>query len=300
MENIEGIIYFLIYFFSGYSIVCGLVSIISLWKIFLKENIPGYYSVIPFYNVYRYFKICGLPFWTIFIPVINVICLLCSTYIITKKYRCERWQSILSIFFPFVFMPYIAFSDKRNIDFVVDNLYVKNMADIDELEIRLEKDDFKDFNSDYISNTNSTINNIVEKDSFIDKIEDGIVSDEYVYDDAETIKEQDIVVPSVNDFDNNEFIEINDDIVADGLSLNGIDKLEKKIEVENSVEKKIETNIQEFKEVEASKEAIAFGGKQKIENVDSVQTKHDELKCARCGSSLVGAAGFCPGCGAKI
>lgn len=298
MENIEGIIYFLIFFFAGYTLFCGIISVISLWKIFIKENIPGYYSVIPFYNLYVFFKICGLPFWIIFVPVINIICLYCSTYIITKKYRCKRWQSILSIFFPFIFMPLVAFSDKKNIDFVVDNLYVKNIADIDKLERKLEKEETKDFDSNYIPQIVN--DNMSNENSFIEKIEDGIISDEYVFDEVDTIQEQNVTVPTINEFDNNDFIEIDDDISADNLSLNNIDKLEKKIEVENSVEKKIETNIQEFKEKEVSEQAIAFGGKQKVENINSVQTKHDELKCTRCGSSLVGAKGFCPGCGAKL
>ena len=44
--------------------------------------------------------------------------------------------------------------------------------------------------------------------------------------------------------------------------------------------------------------AIAFGGKEEYENQS--QARKDELKCPRCGSSLVGANGTCPGCGAKI
>lgn len=298
MENITEIAKNLIIFFCIYSSVCGIISVISLWKIFIKENIPGYFSVIPFYNVYRYFKICSLPFWTIFIPGINIICLYCSTYVITRKYRCKRWQSVLSIFFPCIFMPYISFSNRRNIDFVVDDLYVKNIDDIDKLEKKLESDKKSDFK---INSNNSNQENVgVEENSFIDKIEENILSDEYVYDDVEEIKEYDVEVPSVDEFDNNDFVEMDDDFSIDNLSLENVDDLEKKIEIESSVEKKIETDIQEYGDVGPSEEAIAFGGKRKIENVDSVQTKNDDLKCSRCGSSLVGANGYCPGCGMKI
>ena len=135
-----------IFIFTIYTLFCGVVFIVSLWKIFTKENIPGYFSIIPFLNIYKYYKICSLPFWTIFVPIINIICLYCSNYVITRKYRCKKWQSLLSIFLPFIFLPYIAFSNKRNIDFLVDDLYVKNNKDIDELENNLKKDFEFDYN----------------------------------------------------------------------------------------------------------------------------------------------------------
>lgn len=302
MEGIIEIVKNLLFIFNIYSIFCGIIFIISLWKIFKKENIPPYYSLIPFYNLYKYFKICNLPFWIIFIPVVNVISLYCSTYVITKKYRCKRWQSVLSVFFPWIFMPYIAFSEKRNIDFVVDDCYVKNVNDIDALEKRLENDltDIEyEFKNSKVDRDRTNVEESKDN-NFIDNVESNILSDEYVFDDVEEIKEKDVVLPSADDFDNNEFIELNDDFDINNISLENVDKLEEKIATDNSVEKKIETTIKEYENVAPTKESIAFGGKDKNENVDSVQTKNDELKCSRCGSSLVGANGFCPGCGMKI
>lgn len=298
MENVTEILKNLFIFFCVYSSICGVISIISLWKIFIKENLPGYFSIIPFYNVYLYYKICSLPFWTIFFPGINIICLFCSTYVITRKYKCKRWQSVLSIFFPWFFMPYIAFSNRKNIDFIVDDVYVKNIAAIDKLEKKLETDGESDF--DFNSLNSVQENTVANENNLIDDIEENIVADEYIFDDIEEIKEFDVEVPSADEFDNNEFVEIDDTISIDNLSLENVDNLEKRIEIESSAEKKIETDIQEYKGEGPSEEAIAFGGKQKIENVDSVQTKNDSLKCSRCGSSLVGANGYCPGCGMKI
>lgn len=286
-----------IFIFTIYTLFCGVVFIVSLWKIFTKENIPGYFSIIPFLNIYKYYKICSLPFWTIFVPIINIICLYCSSYVITRKYRCKKWQSLLSIFLPFIFLPYIAFSNKRNIDFLVDDLYVKNNKDIDELENNLKKD----FEFDY--NIKKDINNSIEneniKETFVDSIEDNITYDEYIYDDNQSINDFGMIDNSNNTKESYDFVEIND-ISIDNLSLEKVDELEQKISTENSVEKKIETTIKDYEDNLPSDETIAFGGKRKIANIDAVKTKNDALKCTRCGSSLVGANEICPGCGAKI
>ena len=293
-DNLFGILTFFYFYF----LVCMIASIVSLWKIFKKENIPAFYSLIPFLNIYKYFKICGLPFWTIFVPVVNIITLYCSPYIIVKKYRCKRWQAILAIFLPFVFLPYIAFSNKRNIDFVYDNMYVKNNNDIDKLEKNLEKNYYDEFDS--LNKNEKEIANVENiNNTIIDNIESNIMLDEYVYDDVDEVyeqKEQLEELPTSND----NFVEIVDDVDINNLSLENMDILEENIKTENSVEKNIIKDEKEYQEVAPTQEAIAFGGEKKIENIDSKQTKNDELKCSRCGSSLVGANGYCPGCGIKI
>lgn len=281
---------------SIYFFINCIVLIISLWKIFKKENIPQYYAFIPFLNIYKYYKICGLPFWTIFIPVVNIIVFICSPYVIVKKYRCKKWQCMLAILFPFIFLPFIAFSDKKNINYIYDNTYIKNIKDIDNLENHLKND------TSFVSELDLDNSNIVVDNSLdsISEIENDIINDEIIYDD---IQENNEVLESNNKIENNEndFIEINDDVDINTMSLSEVETLENNIEISNTVEKKIEKNIEGYKQVGPSEEAIAFGGKKVIENIYSVQTKNDELKCKRCGSSLVGAVNnICPGCGAPI
>lgn len=293
LNNLNGIFIALSVYFS----ICMITTIVSLWFIFKKENIPAYYSLIPFLNIYKYFKICGLPFWTIFVPIVNVITLYCSSYIIAKKYRFQRWQCLLAIFFPFVFLPLIAFSNRKNIDFIYNNTYIKNNKDIDKLENSLEN------NTNYEIEIKPEINvtpseSVSTNDELINNIEQNISMDEYVYDDVKEVYETKEDIPKPEEQD--EFIEIADDIDINNLSLKNMDELEKNIEVENSTEKNIIKEEKDFKEVGPSTEAIAFGGEKKIENIDANQTKNDELKCPRCGSSLIGANGFCPGCGMKL
>ncbi len=297
MECTMEILYGACVFLFFYTIFCSIVSIVSLWKIFEKEGIPSYYSLIPFLNIYKYFQICKLPFWTIFVPLVNVVTLYCSSFVITRKYRLKKWQSILAILFPFVFLPYIAFSDKKNIDNVYSNLYLRNSDDLEKLEKSLE------------SNNNYEINDTIPKTSFsneqnisdiiIDSVESSIMFDEFVYDDVKEIVEQDDVHID-NNVSNDVFYELDDEVEIDNLSLENVDQFEDNIKKESSVDKSIQADIKEYQEQSASQEAIAFGGEKRIENIVSVQSKNDDLTCPRCGSSLVGANGFCPGCGIKM
>lgn len=57
----------------------GVVSIISMWKIFTKAGKPGWAAIIPVYNTVVMFQIAGVnPLWLLlligsFIPVVNFI-----------------------------------------------------------------------------------------------------------------------------------------------------------------------------------------------------------------------------------
>lgn len=282
---------------SIYFLMCLITFFISLWGIFKKEKIKSYYALIPFVNIYYYFKICNIPFWTFFIPLVNIITLCCAPYVITKIYMCKKWQSILAIFFPFVFLPFIAFTNKRNVNWFIDEKYVYNLNDIDQLEKSLVSQNGYEIDDD--SEKINASKNSKEKmifDSVISDIENNVQQDEYIYEDD--IVKHDIFNDTMQNVDS--FKELDDNINIEELNISNIDNLEEKIKIDTSTEKKIEKNIKEYKEFGATNEAIAFGGEKRIENIHAVQTKKDELKCPRCGSSLVGARNFCPGCGTKI
>lgn len=45
------------------------------WKIFTKAGKPGWYSLIPIYNMYKFFEISGLNGWWVlafFVPFLNI------------------------------------------------------------------------------------------------------------------------------------------------------------------------------------------------------------------------------------
>lgn len=252
-------------------------------------------AFIPFVNIYQYLKICNIPFWTFFIPGINIIVLFFSPYNLARHYRCPNWSLPLAILFPVFFLPYIAFSKLQNKDKVHKFNYIKNQNDIDKIEKQLINSNSQEFI--YNDTDVETTNNVFESniDKMIVNVENTIMQDEYVYENTDNIEEKqatDIanIIPSDIDFI--------DDSPLDNINLNNIDALEENIVQEAKKDKEIETNYQDFKTVGPSTEAIAFGGEEKMENTS--RAKVEELKCSRCGSSLVGANGFCPGCGAKL
>ncbi len=53
----------------------AIASIVGMWKMFEKADEPGWKSIIPFYNIYTYFRITGRNGWSVlllFIPFVNI------------------------------------------------------------------------------------------------------------------------------------------------------------------------------------------------------------------------------------
>jgi len=115
----------------------------GLWKLFEKAGRKGYESIIPIYNFYIWVKILKKPFWwflLFFVPFINVFMLwlvlvelvkVFEAYEtrpvnekddkkIRKKYKyvsiCKEkydfWYQAASVLVPFIFLPYMGYSDK--------------------------------------------------------------------------------------------------------------------------------------------------------------------------------------------
>lgn len=60
----------------SFSLVIAVLSVIALWKVFVKAGEPGWAALIPFYNIYLSFKLAGLNPWLfllMLVPVVNVV-----------------------------------------------------------------------------------------------------------------------------------------------------------------------------------------------------------------------------------
>ena len=299
-----------------YLIVYLIVFKISLYKIFIKERHKGYESLIPIYDIWTYFSFIRIPKWVAIVPPLNIIAFFVSPYNLAKQFDLKRYTWYLAILFPIVFVPYIAFSEVRDKYLEIEKNYYKTQADIDKLEEKLKnnKDEFE-------------IRNLSKKDEIID-IKPNVPMDEFNFKD-ELVEEKPEEIkefkpdPAINE---KEKQNINDDLAIDEVvnlsdytntseTIETLEEenrdtsiLENKIDnkeidtldetVSKEKETKITKQIQDFKSIGPSNEAIAFGGKEKIEH--ATNTKNDELKCSRCGASLIGARGVCPGCGMKL
>lgn len=88
------------------SIAIGIVTIVALWKVYLKAGEPGWASIVPFYNTYVLFRIAGFNPWLfllMLIPLVNVVmAILVSLRIGTAFGKNALWSVFLLVIFPTV------------------------------------------------------------------------------------------------------------------------------------------------------------------------------------------------------
>jgi hypothetical protein len=106
-------------FFIILYIVIIVLSIISSWKIFEKAGREGWIALIPFYNIYVHFEICGKPGWwtfLFFVPLANIYVLvmfLVSQIELAKRFGKTTGFGIGLIFMPTIFRMILAFDDSK-------------------------------------------------------------------------------------------------------------------------------------------------------------------------------------------
>lgn len=109
MEELLSLLYF----------TAGIITIVSLWKIFIKAGYKGWESIIPIYNLYIIQKIIDKPWWWIllmFIPFIGMIWTIWSTNLLAKSFDKEQGFTIGLVLLPFIFYPILAFGDNNYTD----------------------------------------------------------------------------------------------------------------------------------------------------------------------------------------
>lgn len=303
-----------IIFIILYMVINYIFFSIAMYFILRKEKKHKINGLIPIIHLYEYIKICELPFILVFIPVCNIIMLFLSPIKFTGMYRCNKFETFLGLLFPTLVMLYIAFSDKTNKRIIEEFRYLPNQKSIDDLDkklIDLSNGIKPPVEKDYIFfrkkitqkktmkglSTEEFIDDVENKSIQANKVEDPSKYEE-ILEQVELIEEpkkmEKKVEPAVENMD-----EINVDATI--KSLENIDQLENKsIDQEKKDDGVDKNEYKEYEGVKASTEAIAFGGQAQDEEAKKGEAKKDDLKCPRCGSSLVGANGFCPGCGMKI
>lgn len=286
-------------------IICGIYLFlfsICLFFIFKKEKLNKFFAFIPLVNLICYFRICNIPVWIIFVPIINIIAFMVSPYKILILYGYNKSMSLLSIFLPFIFIPHLAFSNKKKINHTEQDNTIKTIYDVEQIESKLEenKNAMEEFYSlDYNLDSTSSNDNSYENQK-IAQIENNINSNyNFIeeFDDFTSINIQNSIQENNNNDTSNDIIEI-DDERNDYITTGMMDTIENSIIEKANIAIVDNSDYKEYEPKQERIENIAFGGEQKIE--DRIHAKTEELKCDRCGSSLVGANGYCPGCGKKI
>ena len=121
-------IYFIMMLFLLIAVV---FLLICQWKIFKKNNKPGWYSLIPFLNTWTWFEISGFKGWLSLIPFANIVCLLISNYTLPKKMGKSTAIAILTFLLPGIGYIILAFSkdsvDSSTSSNIVSNNEVNNL-----------------------------------------------------------------------------------------------------------------------------------------------------------------------------
>lgn len=110
-------IVFMILFFLFYIGIIALM-IISMWKIFVKANQPGWAALVPFYNYYVMVEIAKKPTWwfgMMFVPLANFVFIIMIINGMVKNFGKSEGFTVGVIFLPYVFFPILAFGNAKYI-----------------------------------------------------------------------------------------------------------------------------------------------------------------------------------------
>ena len=109
------IVAFFIAFFWILTLI-WVISIVGMWKAFVKAGKPGWAALIPIYNIVVMIEIVGKPMiWVLWclLPCVNWIFAIWLTNLISKSYGKEEGFTVGLIFLPFIFWPILGFGNAR-------------------------------------------------------------------------------------------------------------------------------------------------------------------------------------------
>ena len=93
-----------------------LITIIGLWKVFVKAGKPGWGAIVPIYNIILICEITGRPIWwfvLLLIPVVNIVVLIMLFIDLAKSFGKTAGYGIGLAFLPFIFFPMLGFGSAQ-------------------------------------------------------------------------------------------------------------------------------------------------------------------------------------------
>lgn len=107
-----------IYIILSIVLVIFVITYVVMWKIFVKANLKGWYSLIPLYNYYCLCKIAfnsGWYFLLMLITPINLVFIPTTCYKIARAFGKSQSFAICSLFFPYITLQIVAFDKSKYI-----------------------------------------------------------------------------------------------------------------------------------------------------------------------------------------
>jgi len=97
-------------------LVCVVVLIIAMWKVFTKAGKPGWAALIPIYNIIVLLEIAGKPLWWIIlflIPLVNFIAWILVSIAVAEKFGKGTGFGLGLAFLPFIFLLILGFGSAQ-------------------------------------------------------------------------------------------------------------------------------------------------------------------------------------------
>jgi hypothetical protein len=102
------------------AMVCAIIKIIGLWKIFKKANRGGWEAIIPIYSDWVLFEITGYPGWfSLFVlipgfgPIIMLVFSILAKIRLTKAFNKSDGFAVGLILLEVVFYPILGFDKSK-------------------------------------------------------------------------------------------------------------------------------------------------------------------------------------------
>ena len=96
----------------------AVISLVGMWKIFVKAGKPGWGAIIPFYNMYCLFEMSfgtGWLFLLCLVPCVNVVITIIMWIKLAQAFGKGAAYGIGILFLPVVSLPMLGFGDAQYI-----------------------------------------------------------------------------------------------------------------------------------------------------------------------------------------
>jgi outer membrane biosynthesis protein TonB len=100
------------------AMAASILMIVSLWKIFVKLGKPGWYAIVPIYNIYQLCLSVGVEWWYLLlmcVPIVQFYAMYVIYDSLAKKFGKSTGFTIGIILVPYVFLPMLAFGKNNNV-----------------------------------------------------------------------------------------------------------------------------------------------------------------------------------------
>lgn len=89
---------------------------IGLWGVFVKAGRPGWYALIPIYNMVTLCRVAGVTPWIVvafLIPLVNLIALFYVAVHLSKAFGKGMGFALGIVFLGIAFLPVLGFGDAK-------------------------------------------------------------------------------------------------------------------------------------------------------------------------------------------